>query len=357
MLKTLDVLIGVTTVLLLFSMAVTVITQAITNIGSRRGRHLRSGLADLLLQLGIPTQEYAQKIADGLLRHPLIAEGKRKLGTVIHREEFTKLLLDFASGTGAQKLEVDAHDALKKALEEGGITDPDQALKNIRAISLQLEASNPELSNHLRDGLAILHEAPSDFVARVNSWFDQTIDRVSQRFTTYTHWITIGVSILVVLAVQLDMIAIADRLWIDDQFRNTIVSEATKQFSEKTQSPQNAANANLDPKPFYNLLNSTALITVPGDNPRGWLQRLKDWRKAPGMILSVLLISLGAPFWYNVLKDLLKLRSSLSQKDDLQRNQRQAASGGSDTRSSALAGDGPRPTWLSGERGDLTAVG
>ena len=94
MLKTLDVLIGVTTVLLLFSMAVTVITQAITNIGSRRGRHLRSGLADLLLQLGIPTQEYAQKIADGLLRHPLIAEGKRKLGTVIHREEFTKLLLD-----------------------------------------------------------------------------------------------------------------------------------------------------------------------------------------------------------------------------------------------------------------------
>jgi len=138
------------------------------------------------------------------LRHPLIAEGKRKLGTVIHREEFTKLLLDFASGTGAQKLEVDAHDALKKALEEGGITDPDQALKNIRAISLQLEASNPELSNHLRDGLAILHEAPSDFVARVNSWFDQTIDRVSQRFTTYTHWITIGVSILVVLAVQLE---------------------------------------------------------------------------------------------------------------------------------------------------------
>jgi hypothetical protein len=36
MLKTLDVLIGVTTVLLLFSMAVTVITQAVTSLAGRR---------------------------------------------------------------------------------------------------------------------------------------------------------------------------------------------------------------------------------------------------------------------------------------------------------------------------------
>jgi hypothetical protein len=358
MLKTLDVLIGAITVLLLFSMAVTVITQAISSVGSRRGRHLRTGLSGLLLQLGIPTEEYAEKIADSLLRHPLISEGKRKLGTVIHREEFTKLLLEFASGTGAKKLESDAQDTLKKALEAGGIADSEQVLKNIRAMALQLEMSNPELSNHLRDSLAILSEASSDFVARVNSWFDQTIDRVSQRFTAYTHWITIGVSILVVLVVQLDIIAVTDRLWIDDQFRNTIVSEATKQFSDKTQSAQNAGTPNLDPKPFYNLLNSTALITLPGDNFHGWLERLKDWRKAPGMILAVLLISLGAPFWYNMLKDLLKLRSSLSQKDDAQRAQRQTTADDANTKSTAIDGNGgARPAPLKGERGNLAAVG
>jgi hypothetical protein len=43
MLKTIDLLIGATTVLLLFSMAVTVITQALTTIGNRRGKHLRAG--------------------------------------------------------------------------------------------------------------------------------------------------------------------------------------------------------------------------------------------------------------------------------------------------------------------------
>jgi hypothetical protein len=354
MLKTLDVLIGATTVLLLFSMAVTVITQAITSIAGRRGRHLRAGLADLLEQLGIPAGECAQGIAHSLLTHPLIRVGKGSLGTVIHREEFTKLLFDLASGAGVQKLSVDSQAALKKALAEGGISDPQQTLKNIRAMALQLEAANPAISNQMRDGLAILHEASSDFVARVNSWFDQTIDRVSERFTNYTHWITMGVAVAVVVVVQLDMIAVVDRLWIDDQFRSTVVSEATKQFSDNA---ANAGNAKVDPKPYYDLLSRTALITLPLDG--SWFERLKDWRKLPGMVLSILLISLGAPFWYNALKDLLKLRSSLSQKDDAQRATRQSAPPDSGTASSSANSGAapPQPAWLSGERGDLTAVG
>src|SRR5439155_12848555 len=105
MLKTLDVVIGATTVLLLFSMAVTVITQALTSLTGRRGRHLRAGLTDLLQQLGIPAEEVAKQISDSLLRHPLIADGKRKLGTVIHREEFTKLLVVLVMVTGSQKLD------------------------------------------------------------------------------------------------------------------------------------------------------------------------------------------------------------------------------------------------------------
>ena len=334
MLKTLDVLIGATMVLLLFSMAVTVITQAITSLGGRRGRHLRSGLAGLLQQLGIPAEEIAQHIADTLLRHPLIADGKGRLGTVVHREEFTKLLFDLAGGNGVQKLSPDAQTALKTALQEGGISDPEQALKNIRAMALQLEASNPELSNHLRDSLAILREASSDFVARVNSWFDQTIDRVVQRFTQYTHWVTLGVSVVVVLAVQLDIIAVADRLWIDDQFRSAVVSKAASDFS-------NEANK-VNPKPYYDLLNQSGLITLPLDGLDGWVERIQDWRKAPGMVLAILLISLGAPFWYNTLKDLLKLRSSLAQKDDAQRAERQSTSADV-TPGSAVSSAGSRP--------------
>jgi hypothetical protein len=345
-LKTLDVVIGLTVVLLIFSMAVTVITQALTSLAGRRGRHLKAGLADLLEQLGIPSREASEKIAESLLRHPMIAEGRRKLGTVIHREEFTKLLLDFASGSGPATLESEHQTELKKVIADAGISDPGQTLKNVRAMALQLEVSNPELSNHMRDALALLHEASSDFVAKVNSWFDQTIDRVSQRFTHYTHWITMMVAVAVVVVVQLDIVAIADRLWIDDQFRSSIVTDATRDFSQKT------ASDKVDPRPYYDLLNNTALITLPLD--RNWVKRIEDVRKIPGMLLAVLLISLGAPFWYNALKDLLRLRSVLARKDDEQRAERQAAPAEGPT---ATATGIPAPAWLKGERGELTAVG
>lgn len=354
MLKTLDVLIGATTVLLLFSMAVTVITQAITTIGRRQGRHLRDGLADLLEQLGISPGKSAQTIAISLLKHPLIRLGKTSLGTVIHREEFIKLLLDLSTGKGVQKLPQPIQTELQEALAKGEISKPEETLKNIRTMALQLEASNPEISNQMRDGLAIVHEASSDFVARVNSWFDQTIDRVSERFTRYTHWITMGVAVGVVLVVQLDMIAVTNRLWIDDQFRSSIVQAATKKFSDDPANAFDAANAKVDPKPYYDLLNSTGLITLPLDS--NYLHQLLNLRKVPGMLLSILLISLGAPFWYNALKDLLKLRSSLSQKDDEQRAKRQAAPEAGGSKSSSSSGSAA-PVWLSGERGDLTAVG
>jgi hypothetical protein len=51
MLKSLDILIGLSVVMLIVSMAVTLINQAILNVIAARGRCLRTGLADLRKQL------------------------------------------------------------------------------------------------------------------------------------------------------------------------------------------------------------------------------------------------------------------------------------------------------------------
>jgi hypothetical protein len=42
-----------------------------------------------------------------------------------------------------------------------------------------------------------------------------------------------------------------------------------------------------------------------------------------GMSLSISLLSLGAPFWYATLSNLIKLRSTMSQKDEAARAERQ----------------------------------
>ena len=40
-----------------------------------------------------------------------------------------------------------------------------------------------------------------------------------------------------------------------------------------------------------------------------------------GMLLSVVLLSLGAPFWFNVLKNLIALRSIVAKKEEQERTQ------------------------------------
>ena len=55
-------------------------------------------------------------------------------------------------------------------------------------------------------------------------------------------------------------------------------------------------------------------------------QWMKRWGEINlvGVLVTSLLLSLGAPFWYNALGRLLQLRSVLAAKDDDQRNARQA---------------------------------
>lgn len=108
MLKSVDILIGLSVVMLVVSMAVTLINQAILNLLASRGHNLRDGLADLLelLDAGM-TRKEAETIVEKTLSHPIIG-GKIKpwvpswlrpvvqffkYGDVIHREEFIKILL------------------------------------------------------------------------------------------------------------------------------------------------------------------------------------------------------------------------------------------------------------------------
>jgi hypothetical protein len=274
-----------------------------------------SGLSDLILQLGIASRDHADQIAHAVLSYPLIAGAGGRLGTVIHREEFTKLLLDLAT-PDKTALMPDAKAALVRMLHDNGIPDPAATLKQIRAIALQLEVAQPSLANHVRQTLAIVKTTTSDYVARINAWFDPTIDRVSERFTKYTHWITLFISAAVVLVVQLDTIAVIDRLSIDDQFRTAFVDSAVKDYSAAS----TKSATDVQPLPYYDLISKAGLITLPSGN---WLREMSDLRKYPGLLLSILLLSLGAPFWYNVLKDLIGLRSSLARKDDSQRSTRQ----------------------------------
>jgi hypothetical protein len=378
-LKTVDVLIGLTVIILALSMAVTVITQTITTIINTRGRHLRRGLVDLLQQLDPAlSAELSKSVATTILRHPLVSGstasvtgmlGGPRLGSVVHREEFTKLLMALAIDREPGALNGKAKEALIQALTANGVENPAEVLKNVRQMAMQLERSSPELSHMARQNLAILHAAESDLVAKINNWFDQTMDRTSQRFTASTRMITFVGAFIVAFALQVDTPAIVNRLSADDQLRQQLVRDAETLYAENAgaEAPahENATAASTAltkaetdmAQKHRAMLSAAGLVRLPSSG-EAWLNGF-GLTSVLGMLLTALLLSLGAPFWYSVLGKLLQLRSVLAVKDDKQRAERQMNESAPAT--TAAATGQPRPTAaaniLAGERGDLSAIG
>ena len=319
--KTLDLLIGLSLVMLIVSMAVTVITQLAVSLVNSRGRNLLKGLSGLLQQIDPgASPEISEAIIRKVLTHPLISQKGGRMGAVIHREEFTELLLELGSGDGPQKLGGQAKEALTTILKANGVDNAETVLKNIRRVALQLEIAHPEMASHERKNMAILQEGASDFVAKIHGWFDQTIDRISDRFTASTRVLTFAAALIVAVVLQLDAVGLIDRLSTNDTLRNSYVQQALQITQSSAVNGQSAGEYY---RKYDRLLASGGLITMPQDGS-DWKDQWR-WMKAPGILLSAILLSLGAPFWYNALKNILQLRSLIAGKDDDQRQMRQSS--------------------------------
>jgi hypothetical protein len=431
MLNSLDILIGFTVVMLVVSMSVTMITQFIgSSIMNLRGKSLHEGLSRLLalMDQGL-SRKQAQKIAAYVLKNPLVSSsrsffGRYRLASVIHREELTKLLLDYAVPGDAAKADPQKHDdddslrhALRASLARNGIADPDAVLSRVRGAVVELEKTNPELSQSMRSNIALLNFAASDFLSKLNSWFDQTVDRTSEMFTRRIRLVTGLVGLAVALTIQLDAIGLMNRLSVDDKLRDQLVVTALHLNSEpnkvtqapaKTDAGTDAGNtvspvvatdtnmadtdgnasaatappstaraappaaaspsAGVDLSPLVTARrNIEDLGAVP--LPQSWGQWWQAWCQPAGegkgtefrwaflfgILLSAALLSLGAPFWYSTLANLLKLRSVIAQKDETQRTERQTTqAAGPDP---ATGGGGLPPALAGGEAGDLGASG
>ena len=403
MLKSLDILIGFSVIMLVVSMTVTVVMQIVANALQWRGKHLVDGVATLLNQIDptLLTKERARTIAGQILSDPMVKASNEKFASVIHREELIKIVLQLAAAAPAPQQaqaavatgqpvaaapapalapNADCMQMLAAALRNAGIPDPARTLDSVRMLSMRLEAASPEMATHAREALAIITEAESQFVAKVNGWFDQTMDRVSQAFAVHTRLWTASISVLVAVILQLDAVAIVNRLAMDDNLRNSLVekaqtmpapAQASQQAtpSEPAPTPQTAQNTDaLSPEERARIaalakqtktnlddlqqLATSKLFVLPG-SPADWIGH---WGHTNifGVVLSALLLSLGAPFWFDALQKLLKLRPMLASKDDAQRQERLSQQPAPGT---AAAGSPPLAAAAAagGERGDLNA--
>jgi hypothetical protein len=361
-------------------------------------------------------------LKDPLVAQSILPFLPRGWAQVVHREELTKLLLGFAlepegrghhepggvppSGPQDPRL-LPLRATMRKSLKSNEIDDPAATLKAVRMAVLDLESAHPELSNSERANIAILNFADSDFIGKLYAWFDQTVDRVSDTFTGWSRVTAVFVAIAVAIGLQLDTIGLIDHLSTDRAVRTKLVNwaidnapklsppgAATNAVTPANSAAPSAAPAAATPNVDANnavvaaardaLLNEK-LIVLP-TSIQVWTQRWNGpvtcadvARAAPmsapadafigdpcplprvswlGVALSAVLLSLGGPFWYEALKNLLKLRSLVASKDDDQRQDRQTNTTAAGVATAGAGGPAaPRQASFGGEAGDLKAQG
>jgi len=320
-LRSLDTLIGFVTVLLVLSLAVTMLTQIVANLLRLRSRHLRDGVLDVFRQLGWGF------VGDGA---EILARKVVRSKDAITREDLIETLLVLAQKNPELKEKI-------TSLTPG--FDPQALLAHVRRTALELSVERPDLAAAVVRSAAFARSPLAGLVSEVFGVFDSTMDRVSAKFTAQSRKLVAIIGIAVALALPLDTFDLLKRLARSDSAREQAVALA-QTFAEN--------RSNIDPTPAdptprdvrlaVAKLQAAEVIVVPSSRAE-WLARWQQVNWA-GVAVSALLLTLGGPFWFTVLKDLLRLRSAAASQESQDRAQRQAA-----------LTDSPPPA--SGERGAL----
>lgn len=298
-LRHLDILIGLSVVMLIVSTAVVGINQAIVSMTRMRAKQLSQMLGELIGAI-LPevAGEGSSYLAERLLRHPRIGRAKTmdlaqwfpwkkdyylpalERGEAILRHEVIGLLLEWCAEEGGfrsqewalagkpegvrrwilgedsaetaiQKEKVDLLRAQVKAgLARLGVSDPAATAAAVRKSFAEKQAANPSAEAHTLYTQAIVEVGLGDFGAKVFAWYDNTMERTSEFFTVRAKALTIVVSLGVALLIQLDSIDLLRRLSGDDKLRAALVAKsATAQkayeaaVGEAQQSQKDAAAA------------------------------------------------------------------------------------------------------------------
>jgi hypothetical protein len=128
------------------------------------------------------------------------------------------------------------------------------------------------------------------------AWFDDQMERLSGVYKRWSQWFVWGISLVIVVALNANTLRMAETLWNDPAARETLAAQASH-ASKSVDATTAIGEVHKFPLPlgwehagYYN----------------GW-----DWLWGIfGALLTLGAISLGAPFWFDTLSRLARLRQT-----------------------------------------------
>ena len=273
----LEAVLGLSFLFALLSLVASGANELVASVFKLRARTLEQGIANLLAD---PSD------AQALYLHPLIQSlyrGDRR-PSYIPRDKFALALLD-------QKV--------KPAIGVVG----DQ-LRDIPSTIEKLPAGQ------VRDTLDLLWRDARDDIGRfrrnVEGWFDDAMERVSGWYRRLTQAILLGLGVLLAVGLNVNTITVAQRLWTDAPLRSAVVEQAQRVEQPPAGNEEAVEDALENVESGLKTLSALSL-------PIGWTEaaRPSTWYGAlAGWLLTAIAIAMGAPFWFDLLGRVARLRST-----------------------------------------------
>jgi len=372
----LDVVIGLVFVYLLYSMLATILQELLATWFSFRSKLLERAIYRMLEDGQTFDRRFSSLKAlfkkatiidvpksptDAFYNHPLIKYlGEDKCNSkpsYITKENFSKVLIDLLHG---DKLKAgdDIKPLIENSINAGSISEEKQPLGVIPIC--------PETLRYIR---SIWIDAQGDvdaFRKLLEQWFDDTMERCTGWYKRHTQYILLVIGLLIAITFNVDTISIVGKLEKDPKLREALVQQAdefTKAHPNLYQERVNDLNSNKNYAIISTKKDSATIIyssidSIAHKNKLDSIARAKSdslinrgkvlahradslvngdiakmnglmgmgigsisfkcggWGKALSMILgwliTALALSMGAPFWFDLLNKLMRLRSSVS---------------------------------------------
>jgi hypothetical protein len=288
----LDVAIGLVFVFFLLSLVCSAINELVAAALHWRPAMLAEGVENLLSGTSKVTAE-GRALSRAMHEHPLIQglvrPGSHRWPSYVPSRTFVSALLSLGSTPGTV------------AGAERSVQESIDAIQN----------------QHVRDALTgLLSRAGGDarrFEALAAEWFDDAMERVSGWYRRKVQVALVVIAALLVVALNVDSVQIASGLWSDNSVRRAVVASAGARAAAA-----DGPDACPSPGACVEQVAATVEQLDALEIPLGWRgpnePRWDDWAWYPskliGLVLTVAALSLGAPFWFDLLSKVARLRAS-----------------------------------------------
>jgi hypothetical protein len=302
-LEMLDVAIGLIFVYLLLSLVCSAVNELIELKLKHRGANLHEGIKELLGDDGPVEQLYRHPLVFGLFKGEYDSSSKN-LPSYIPARNFALALMDIVS----QGNELNYSGARGATAAKTSPSLARDEIESFRGVVAGLE------NQTLREALIPLVDAAGNSMSgareNIEAWFNSSMDRISGWYKRRTQTIILFLGLVITIAVNADTVTIVNSLSQDAALRGALVATAGEYA--KTQPQENTAAEDRVTKTIDQIKalglpvgwDRNDVRTIPG-NFGGWLLKVFGW------LLTAAAITLGAPFWFDLLNKFMVIRSTV----------------------------------------------